>query len=109
MKFVTDLPMKFSLPDDLTLLVGDNFPKRRSHLRVRVVEGETLVLDRQESQIHQLNQTASYIWDRCDGKSTVAEIAKQLAEVFDIDSMTAPKDVATIIRQLQRLNLLESC
>ena len=77
-------------------------------MRVRAVDGETVVLDRRGGLIHQLNQTASYIWDRCDGKFTVGEIANQLAEAFDLDPKTATKDTLVTIGQLQGLNLLES-
>jgi hypothetical protein len=87
--------------------MASNYPKRRSGVNVRVVEGETVVLDRQKGLIHQFNQTASYIWDRCNGKLTALEIASQLAEVFDVDPQTAGKDVAAIVEQLHKLNLLE--
>jgi len=83
-------------------------PKRRSDLTVRIVEGETVVLDREGGLIHQLNRTASYVWERCDGKSTLAEIENQMAAVFDVDRKTAAKDLAAILRQLKQLNLLES-
>lgn len=82
-------------------------PRRRSDVRMRVIEGETVVLDRHGGLIHQFNQTASYIWERCDGKSTAAAIAQQLAEAFDVHPATAADDVAAIMRQLQELNLLE--
>jgi hypothetical protein len=82
-------------------------PRRRADVRIRIIEGETVVLNRQGGLIHQFNQTASYIWERCDGKSTAAEIAQQLAEAFDVSPKTAADDVAAIIRQLQELNLLE--
>jgi len=81
--------------------------KRRSDVNVRVIEGETVVLDRKGAQIHQLNQTASYIWDRCDGRSTIEEIAGQLAESFAVDPKAAARDAVATVRQLQRLNLLE--
>ena len=83
-------------------------PKRRVDVNVRMVDGEVMVLDRQSDLIHQLNHTASYIWDRCDGQSTVAEIANQLAAAFHVDADTAVQDVATTIRQLHSLGLLES-
>src|SRR6266403_360370 len=70
-------------------------PKRRVDVNVRMVDGEVVVLDRQSDLIHQLNHTASYIWDRCDGQSTVAEIANQLAAAFHVDADTAVQDVAT--------------
>jgi len=76
-------------------------------MSVRAVGNETVVLDRQGELVHQLNQTASYIWDRCDGKSTVPGITNQLAEAFSVDPETAQKDGAVIVSQLQKLNLLE--
>ena len=83
-------------------------PKRRNDVNVRILDGEAVVLDRQAGLIHQLNQTASYIWDRCDGQFTVAEIANQLAAAFDVDADTAVHDVATAIQELHRLRLLEA-
>jgi len=83
-------------------------PKQRSDLRVRIVEGETVVLDRQEGFIHQLNRTASYIWEKCEGQSTLTEIENQMAEAFNVDRKTAAKDLAAILWQLRQLNLLES-
>jgi hypothetical protein len=83
-------------------------PQRRADVNVRMVDGEVVVLDRRSNLIHQLNPTASYIWDRCDGRSTVAEIADQLAAAFDVDAKTAIQDVATTVMQLQSRGLLES-
>ena len=87
--------------------LAGKIPKRRSDVNVRVIEGETVVLDRKGARIHQLNRTASYIWDRCDGGSTIEEIAGQLAESFAVDAKTAARDAVATVRQLQRLNLLE--
>ncbi|MCS6926621.1 MAG: PqqD family protein [Candidatus Binatia bacterium] len=82
-------------------------PKRRSDLIVRVVDGETVILDRQKELVHQLNQTASYIWQQCDGTATAETIAARFAEAFAIDAETAAKDTAAIIQQLCQLQLLE--
>jgi hypothetical protein len=82
-------------------------PKRRSDLNVRMVDGETIVLDRSGGFVHQLNQTASYIWDCCDGTSTIAAMSTQLAEAFDVTLETAETDVVRVIDQLRQLNLLE--
>lgn len=89
--------------------MATNCPKRRSGVNARIVEGETVILDQQGGLIHQLNRTASYIWDRCDGRSSLGEIGQQLVEAFDVDSKTAADDVAAIVGQLRRLNLLEVC
>jgi hypothetical protein len=82
-------------------------PKRRPGVKSRLVDGETLVLDRQESLIHQLNHTASYIWELCDGQSTLTDITHQLAQAFKIDLQIAAQDVQATVRQLEELHLLE--
>jgi PqqD family protein of HPr-rel-A system len=71
------------------------------------VDGETVVFDRHHGLIHQLNPTAHYIWERCDGHATVADIAQQLAEAFGVDLKTAADDVAALVAQLHTLELLE--
>ena len=87
--------------------MGEFCPKRRADVSVRVVERETVVFDRKGGLIHQLNETAGYIWDRCDGNSTIRDITNRLAETFGVEPETARKDSAAIVSQLQHLNLLE--
>ena len=82
-------------------------PKRRSDILTRVVDGTTIVLDREEEFVHQFNKTASYIWDRCNGHRTPEEITYELCTVFDIDFPTARKDVIATVEQLRRAKLLE--
>lgn len=83
------------------------YPMRRSDLSVRIIEGETVVLDRHRRLIHQLNKTASYIWKSCDGKSTVTEIANELAEAFRIDVDSAERDTVTVVAELESLGLIK--
>jgi methyltransferase-like protein len=85
-----------------------DYPERRFDLQARVVEGEMVVLDRKGGLIHQLNQTASYIWERLDGKTPISTIVNMLAESFEVDLKTAERDAAEVASQLQKLNLLES-
>ena len=84
-----------------------NHPRRRTDVNSRVVEGEMVVLDRHHEFIHQLNLTATYIWERCDGKASLEDIAAQLAETFDVEYETALNDVVRVIRDFQHLQLLE--
>ena len=87
---------------------NDFLPRQRADVKSRTVEGEMVVLDQGGGFVHQFNQTATYIWERCNGQYTPAEIAAQLCELFDVDQETALKDVAESIRQLQELKLLQS-
>jgi PqqD family protein of HPr-rel-A system len=72
------------------------------------VEGETVVLDRASELVHQLNPTASFIWTRCDGRSTARDIADQLVDAFDVDRETAETSVRATLQQLETLGLLDS-
>jgi hypothetical protein len=74
----------------------------------REVNGETLVLDGRAELIHQMNPTASFIWQQAQRGSTVDGIAAALAEQYDVDSETAHHDVATTLARLKELNLVTS-
>ena len=65
------------------------------------------MLDRDGGKVHQLNATASYIWGRCDGRLTEAEIADDLAKTFGVAPAQAMSDVGALIGQFRELGLLE--
>ena len=87
--------------------MGSECPKRRSDVSARVVEGEMVVLDRDASLVHQLNVTASFIWDRCDGRCTVSEIAEQVAGAFGTNPDVSKEAVTAALRRFAELGLLE--
>ena len=82
-------------------------PTRRAGVRARAVDGEMLLLDRQRQLVHQLNSTASYIWERCDGGHTLMNIADELGQAFEVDSDTVTRDVAAAVRQLETAGLVD--
>jgi hypothetical protein len=84
-----------------------NSPRRRSDVNARLLEGEMVVLDRKADLVHHLNQTASFIWQRCDGHSTRQDIADQLVETFEIDPDTARASVTVTLQQFDELGLLD--
>ena len=81
-------------------------PAQRSHLHTRAVEGEMVVLDLEGELVHQLNRTASFIWDRCDGQRSIRQIGAELAAAFDVDPVTATEDVAATVSQFEGLGLV---
>jgi hypothetical protein len=83
-------------------------PQRRGDLQERGLDGETLLLDRAAGFIHQFNETASFVWGRCDGRRPVTAIADELAQAFDIPPATARRDVASVVAQLHALGLLRA-
>ena len=87
-------------------MLAPNYPKQREDIHTRVVDEEVVILDRQQNLIHQLNGTATYIWDCCDGSTSLQEIAIQFAEAFDVPQEIATRDLMVVIQQFCDLHLL---
>jgi hypothetical protein len=81
-------------------------PSQRADLVARHVDGEALILDRAAERVHQLNATAAYIWDRCNGASSIEDVAARFAGDFGIETGVARADVLKTVADLQKLGLL---
>jgi hypothetical protein len=81
-------------------------PRQRPDVSARTVGDETIVLDRTTNQVHQLNPTASFVWQRCDGRHTALEIADELVGAFEVDRAAARDAVVVALRQFDELRLL---
>lgn len=81
-------------------------PTRRTEFEERTVEGEMVVVDQESEQIHQLNETASFIWQLCDGKHDRQQIVEELSTAFEVDAETAEQDVTNVLEKLEEIGLL---
>ena len=79
--------------------------RRPEGLVARQIDGEFVLLDTESEQIHQLNQTASFIWQACDGV-TAETVAKAVATEFDVEEGVAMVDVLEAINRLKALRLV---
>ncbi|MCC6209182.1 MAG: PqqD family protein [Gammaproteobacteria bacterium] len=82
--------------------------RKRENLTVQSVDEETLILDLDSNHIHQLNPTASFIWELCGGGISVDRLTELFAENYDIDGKTARVDVENVVRQLLDLGLIKT-
>ena len=58
--------------------------------------------------MHQLNQTATFIWSRLDGCTSSQDLAIAVAEAFEVEPEAAGRDVEALLEQLGTLGLLAS-
>jgi hypothetical protein len=79
---------------------------KRDDLMARRVQDELLLLDMKSERIHQLNETASFIWDMWNQVPDTKEIARLLAQKFDVAEDIALSDVTGIVAKLRELELL---
>jgi len=73
-------------------------PVRRD-LLVRELSDEVVLYDKETSKAHCLNRTAAAVWKLCDGKSSVAEIARGLEQ-----DLAVPRDEGLVWMALCQLN-----
>ena len=83
-------------------------PKVRSDVTVQNVGDESLVLDMESGQIHQLNATAAWILEQCNGERTVDSIASDFADIFSLELDDATNDVNAVIEQLSQAGIIVS-
>lgn len=71
-------------------------PNRQPGILARDIGGETLLYSAEKKAIHILNPTARFIWQLCDGRHAVADIAVALQTNF---SVAPDRDVTDDVRR----------
>jgi len=84
---------------------------RTDGLVINELTDEVLVYDLQRDKAHCLNHTAASVWKQCNGRTTVAEIARRLScEASDSQLKVAPSAEQVVwlaLEQLSSYHLLE--
>jgi hypothetical protein len=85
-----------------------NCPMRNPQLAWREIDGEIVIISPEDSQVHELNETAALVWKHADGEQSVEEIAAGVAAEYDVSCESAQKDIAELIAQLEDKQLLRA-
>src|SRR5207247_602529 len=78
---------------------------RKQGLVIQELPDEVLVYDLDRDLAHCLNTTAAFVWQRCNGKQTTAQIARTLGD--HLDCVVDEKIVWLALDQLGRNHLLD--
>jgi hypothetical protein len=76
-------------------------PKRKPDYRLELLDNELLLYHPTETKIFYFNQTASLIWQLCDGQHSVSEIIGLLNNAYPEAVDTIPIDVANTLKQFE--------
>ena len=79
----------------------------RENLSSQEIDGELVVLDKDNGQIHQLNSVAGAIWQYIESGLDINAITEQLIQTYDIDEATAKTDLAKVLQQFKELKFLD--
>lgn len=80
---------------------------RTDDLAWRQVGDEVMVLDTNKSEYLSVNKTGSVLWELLLTGCTRADLARALAEHFQIDDTGATTDAENFVSSLEDLGLLE--
>lgn len=81
--------------------------KKSKRLAYRVIDGEGFVVDTKSQVLHHLNPTAAQVWQWLDGTRTPEDLAKLLAQEFEVETETARRDVQDLLNDLKSHRLVE--
>jgi len=70
------------------------------------IEGEIVVISPQDSVLHELNGTGSFIWRHADGQRSAGDIAELMAGEFEVTPEQARADADEFVAYLVEKKLL---
>ncbi|MBI3669637.1 MAG: PqqD family protein [Acidobacteria bacterium] len=74
----------------------------------RAIEGEVVIISPEDSVVHELNATASFVWMQANGERTPEEIAVLLAAEYEVAPEEALADTRELVAHLEAKRLLLS-
>jgi hypothetical protein len=77
-------------------------PRRNPDYRLEAIDGELLLFHPERAAIMYCNETASLIWQLCDGERTTQEIVDLLVDTFPEAAATIPSDVESTLQELHQ-------
>ena len=91
--------------EKITLTLADS-PARAPHTTYEVVDDQAVIINLNAGTYVTLNETGSFLWDRLDGETTLADIAQALADDYDVSPEITRPDVLALAQALLQEGLI---
>ena len=66
--------------------------KNEKKVAYRVIDGEAVIVNLENSTFHNLNDVGTFIWEQIHGEVTLNQIIQKICQEFEIDYKIAEKD-----------------
>lgn len=81
-------------------------PYRAASVVSRWMDGEAVLVHPEQGKVRVLNSVGARLWELADGERTIAEMARVVAQEYDVEQARAEKDAAAFCRDLVRRGLM---
>lgn len=82
------------------------FWQKNPALAWREIDDETIIISPNDSVMHELNDTGSFLWKNIDGKKSAAELAELLVENYEVAPDIALSDTQALLEELASRKLV---
>jgi hypothetical protein len=82
------------------------FWQKNPALAWREIDDETVIISPNDSVMHELNDTGSFLWKNIDGKRSAAELAELLVENYEVTPDIALSDTQALLEEMSSRKLL---
>ncbi len=72
----------------------------------REIDGETVIISPNDSVMHELNDTGSFLWKNIDGHRSAADLAELLMANYEVGADVALSDTETLLQEMSSRNLV---
>jgi hypothetical protein len=82
------------------------FWQKNPALAWREIDDETIIISPNDSVMHELNDTGSFLWKNIDGKKSAAELAELLVENYEVTPDIALSDTQALLEEMSSRKLV---
>jgi hypothetical protein len=89
-------------------LNGATVVQRRPGIVYREIQGEAVLLELASGRYFAVNKVGTTVWEALGEGITVAELEARIVEEFDVDDVTAWRDLEDFLKDLHKHGLVET-
>ena len=82
------------------------FWQKNPALAWREIDDETVIISPNDSVMHELNETGSFVWKNIDGRKSAAELAEMLVKNFEVAPDIALSDTQALLEEMSSRKLV---
>lgn len=79
---------------------------RNSKIAHQTIDGKTLLLNPKKSGVHELNETATFVWQKIECPKNVSSLVGELCREFQVGQEQARFDIEKILNDFKINGLL---